>query len=577
MKANEFLIESTLKLDDFMKSKNVKNDTTGKMEVKASKGLYWRNLLKLISSGNPVDTTKGLVQLSNPRKIYSELKAIWDGDAPATRQQYEEILKYRLKTTSGQFIPMGQITKTDIIKNVPGKKTDKNEPEKSLTKIWNIGNIIEGILGAAVTAKFKSPEKDISVKDIMKTIQSLVKAPLPKVQDKSKKANVVPMRLKTTAGGNNISFTMSLNPGDLRVLVISATNIEELSAYKSNEEIVKAYEDAATYVNTSATILTALDRIKSKGKKNEVLVESEGGSAEKQSTTKADLFITIDGKKERLLSLKAGTIPQIGQASGHAFANINEFFRSTVGLTLKPDLAKYFPVGTFGQVGQNIFDVGFKKAYQEIYKALKAAVKGDNQFAEYNLIHNVYKGIIHHATLGEDVVIVYLSPSARKAYTELKMGPDLLEALQEFDLDVELKLSETVYKIVITGIPKTPDAKAITGGKAETLLQLRSRVSDKKVIRNVVEVQSLLKTLTDIEKINERKNKKELEKAQQVTKTAPAVAAPVATAKNSKAAVPTPASNSTAPIQTIKPVGAKPKVDLKAKAKAALAGGGKKQ
>ena len=234
-------------------------------------------------------------------------------------------------------------------------------------------------------------------------------------------------------------------------------------------------------------------------------------------------------------------------------------------------------MGTFGQVGQNIFDVGFKKAYQEIYKALKAAVKGDNQFAEYNLIHNVYKGIIHHATLGEDVVIVYLTPSARKAYTELKMGPDLLEALQEFDLDVELKLSETVYKIVITGIPKTPDAKAITGGKAETLLQLRSRVSDKKVIRNVVEVQSLLKTLTDIEKINERKNKKELEKAQQVTKTAPAVAAPVATAKNSKAAVPTTASNSTTPIQTIKPVGTKPKVDLKAKAKAALAGGGKKQ
>ena len=119
MKANEFLIESTLKLDDFMKSKNIKNDTTGKMEVKASKGFYWRNLLKLISSGNPVDTTKGLVQLSNPRKIYSELKAIWDGDAPATRQQYEEILKYRLKTTAGQFIPMGQITKTDIIKNVP--------------------------------------------------------------------------------------------------------------------------------------------------------------------------------------------------------------------------------------------------------------------------------------------------------------------------------------------------------------------------------------------------------------------------------------------------------------------------
>lgn len=578
MRASEFLIETNISVKDFTRSMDVKDEETGKkIGVAALKGFYWRNLLTWIKSGDPIETNKGTVQLSNRKKIYDDLRSIWSGDKPATPEEYNNILNYKLKTVDKQLIPIGQIVKTDRIKKPelkPGE-TQKSKDDGPLTKNWNIGNVIEGILGGAVTAKFKSPDKEITINDIKKVLGSL-KQNVKVVIKPNSKVKITPMILKSNAGGNTLTFTMSLNAGDFNTLMLSIHDPEKLTVYNNYEEIEQSYKDAATYVNTATTILTALERVKSKGKKNDIIVESEGGSAEKQSTTKADLFITIDGKKERLLSLKAGSIPQIGQASGHKFENVSKFFKTTLGINLNPNLSTYFPEGTFEEVGKKIWDKGLKISYEQVYSVLQSALnKNDNQYAEYNLINSVYKGILHHATLGEDVVIVYLSPSAKKAYVELKMGPDLLEALQDFDLTVEKIIDPKAYKIIIYGVPKTDIAKEITGGKPQKLLQLRSRISGDKGLRNLVEVEKLLKSLTDIEKINERKDKLRLSKTQQST-------ASKIPASRKMADIPKPIDKK-ALSKTVKAIGtisaadkaAKDKI-AKEKAKAALATGGSK-
>jgi hypothetical protein len=273
---------------------------------------------------------------------------------------------------------------------------------------------------------------------------------------------------------------------------------------------------------------------------NEIIVESEGGSAEKQTSTKADLFITIDKKRERLLSLKSKTIPQIGQVSGHAFENLEEFFKSTVGFGLPSSFAQDFPRGSFKQVGTLIYTKALPKAYKHIFNALSSTLGGDSTYKEYNFVKQIYDSIKHHATLGEDVIIVYLSPSAKKAYTELKIGPELFEALQEYDLVPRLAGATTIK---VVGIPKTDIAREISGPGEQEFVQLRSYKQTGSAIRNIVEIKSLLKDLADVNNI---KNRQGIIKAKQ-----PAPAQPLP--KQIPSQNPPPAT--TKPMTTVKPLG----------------------
>jgi len=543
MRANEFLTEATkISLAAFKSSA-------------ANKREYWLNLLNLINRNQPLETTQGEIYLSNPRKIYIELKNIWNGEEPATEKQYELLKSYKLKTTDRRFFNISQLIKTDDIK---GKST--TDSSGKLPKFWNIGNVIEGILGGAVTAKFKNPDKDINSSDIKKLMRSLK-------QNINKEAKtLIPYAITGKAGGNRFTFTLSLNTNDFKALELSYTDPDvAVESYSNWDEIEKAYENAALYVNTANTILTALGKIESKKGNNTIIIESEGGSKEKQSSTKADLFITINGVKERLLSLKAGTVPQFGQVSGHAFANLSEFFKTTVGLNLSPNIAKLFPTGNFENVGKDIFQKGFSTAYDSIFDSLQKALAGDNNFAEYSLVQSVYKGIIHHATLGEEVIIVYLSPSARQAYQELKMGPELLEALMDFDLKPEIKVTDSAYRIKIVGVPKTAKGKEMTGGKSEVLIQLRSSIASN-AIRNVIEVQKLLKILTDIEKVNQRNREEVLTPSEKKvdTKLVNKISSPSPAVKKVE-------PKTTAPLKTIKPVGSEIAADKDPKKKIAMA------
>lgn len=481
MRANDFLFEAGLKLSDFDSKNNH----------------YWQNLLSLIEKNEPIELVDGTsVQLKNPKKDYASLKKVWDGESLATNNQIYILKSLRLETKDGRNFTLAQVFKSDKIKNKSGVE--------ELAKFWNLGNVVEGIMGAAVTAKFKNPDREIETRDIVKMLNAL------KPQGKTapttgKKKPLIPYAMQTTAGIDNLRFTMSLNANDFRALEMSFKAAEELRQYPDNEEIFKAYDDAANYVNTAETVATAISRVVNDKRSNSIIVESEGGSAEKQTSTKADLFITIDKKRERLLSLKSKTIPQIGQVSGHAFENLEEFFKSTVGFGLPSSFAKDFPQGSFKQVGDIIYTKAFPKAYKHVFTALSSTLSGDSTYKEYNFVKQIYDSIKHHATLGEDVIIVYLSPSAKKAYTELKIGPELFEALQEYDLVPRLAGTTTIK---VVGIPKTDLAKQISGMGEQEFVQLRSYKQTGSAIRNIVEIKSLLKHLADVNNIKKRQELK---------------------------------------------------------------------
>jgi hypothetical protein len=471
MRAYHFITEAGLSYDSLSRNRN-----------------YWNNLTDLIAAKKPIELIDGTKVLVNPYWLEYALD-IWDGSKEATPEQIKQIKDLGVELTTGQTI---QITKILKSREIRAKKAGEN-----FDKFWNLGNVIEGIMGAAVCAKFIDPKKELSNHDIADVLSKL------------EPVNGIQYAFSTKIGSNNLSFTMSLNQNDITALMESFKNPENLKKYKNSSEIFKAYHNSAIYVNTAETVATAIDRVLSNDNKNDVKIESEGGSAEKQKSTKADLFITINGKTERLLSLKSKTVPQIGQVSGHAFANLDAFFKSTVGFGLPESIntEDNFPKGAFKEVGEAVFKNGFSKAYKHVVGSLEASLKGDNDENEYDFVTQIYEGLRHHSTLGEDVIIVYLSPSAKKAYTELKIGHELKEALSNFDLKPALSTPTTIK---IIGIPTTAEGKEMTGGKSQEFVQLRSYTQKGSTVRNIIEIKDLLKTLADIEKIKTRKEKSKL-------------------------------------------------------------------
>ena len=95
------------------------------------------------------------------------------------------------------------------------------------------------------------------------------------------------------------------------------------------------------------------------------------------------------------------------------------------------------------------------------------------------------------------MVILKSTPNAA-GYKELFFGPELHEAMKQFDLKIIYQA--TPPKIQIYGVPVGTDAKEKFTGK-ELLVQIRSNLKGdtaKGYIRNLVEMGDLLKHIADV-------------------------------------------------------------------------------
>jgi hypothetical protein len=290
------------------------------------------------------------------------------------------------------------------------------------------------------------------------------------------------------------------------------------------KELDTAVRSAVAYANHSKRVKTALEVASSDPAENKVDVISDGGEKENQSTTKVDLKILIDGKNasKNLLSLKAGNVKQFGQVGGSNFANVNEFFKTTVGIQLSDTVARKFkeiPKGArnTGDLKQHNFDTGFPAAYKEVHKQLQSLSKID----QATLVKNVYKGLMFHLTRNEPgVEMVILSPTAKKAFQELSFGPEFKKAVSQLHLTVELNFTDKAYWMFIYGFPATEFSKKSIGSAKHKLVELWSAYNPKDgVMRNRVGMGNLLKDIADIENI--------IEKQQKTKKPAPVQQAPM--------------------------------------------------
>lgn len=480
MRAFEFLTEKTL--------------MTG-AQLSKGQGKYIRSIIDAISNGIELNFTVGkdeiIGRVKNSQGVVADLQALL--------ANAEELPNKELKFRSDPGSIKIDI-ETDDGDTIQGRISQIVKDEKSKGAFsFNLGNVAEAIMGSALTAKFEKLGGNISVDDVKNVGIRLFNS------------NGF---IDSKAGKDILTFKMTVPSPDAKAFYAflgKGATFKELGvAAKKIKAIEKMYEDAAAYVNNSPRATAAVDKAKDDPQENKVEVLSDGGNAEKQSITKVDLEIIYDGTRVNLISLKAGSVKQIGQESGAEFETLERFFKTTVGFGLPNSMAQTFKPKTDLEYKEYNYTYAFPKAYDHIYNELKSHVTGDSSYKEYSLVQSIYNGINYHGTRGEEgVILVILNPSAKEAYKELSFGKPLLDALGDYDLDVVKKTDGKNYIIEVFGLAKTAEAKKLDS-KA-MLIQFRS-YKQAKAVRNAVEIGPLLKNLADLQNLDKRQPTQDIKK-----------------------------------------------------------------
>jgi hypothetical protein len=469
----------------------------------AKKGFYYfQPFVEGILSGQVYafqyngENFNGIIQ--NPKALKRQMMKALNGEI-----EFKDII-FTVKVLDDEGEPTGE-----IVDGVHLNQIYKDEKIKG-TLNPNMGNVSEIILGCAVTAKFEKMGQEITANDVLS--MGLRLADSGGVVNSKAGKDVVTFTVKTVPFLDKKTFFVYVGkyPGK----TLSDFNMPPAKV----AELENAINSAVAYANHSKRVLAALQTAQQDPGKNIVDVISDGGEKENQNTTKVDLKILVDGKNavKNLLSLKAGNVKQFGQVGGSNFVNLDEFFRTTVGVPLSEVVKKKFkeiPAGTrnTGDLKQRNFDVAFSAAYKEVNKAIKIMAATDQK----TLVKNVYNGLMYHLTKNEaGVEMVILSPNAKKAFQELSFGPEFQKAINQLHLTVEINFTDKAYWMFIYGFPATEFSKKSIGTAKHKLVELWSVYNPKTgVMRNRVGMGNLLKDIADLENIIEHQPQQPVPKA----------------------------------------------------------------
>lgn len=399
----------------------------------------------------------------------------------------------------------GNVTNEEV--EIPVRYIIKDENFSGKLRI-NLGNFAEVALGCAVTAKFKKQTAPIERKDLLAIAAELIQSEDGIVSGK--------------AGANEMSFRITVPSADKKGFIAymkldpRGNTLKDYGLESKVKEMDAHIDNAIAYANTSKRVADAIAKGNSESKgENLIDIVSDGGNAEEQKSTKADLKILVDGSSINLLSIKAGNVGQFGQVSGWEFERLNEFFEKTFDISLSKAVQKLFAskkpknpekpdeVEDIETMRTQNYTVGFKAAYAEVLKKLNSLAERH----QLDLIERVYNGLYDHATRKDpQVEMVILSPGAKKAFTELTFGPELRATLDDYDFSVHAGASEKGMHIIeINGklIGSSDDQPKKVRGKPEMLIKVRSYAQGS-TVRNIIEMGPLLKHIADREELEKR-------------------------------------------------------------------------
>jgi hypothetical protein len=380
---------------------------------------------------------------------------------------------YLFSNPTGQYILVtGTASSIGPCFNVyNGARTD--DPE-DVGKITNRGETSEGILGAAMFAKFvkREPGEDIG---------TVTPADISGVLDSLKKTGEDQYEVEVEDYDNEhadrITFVLRLKTGPYQDLMDPAKRTLLASEYAS----------AAAYVNSSdAERYSRYFYIN--GRADQITIMADGVTGETEQKTDVWVFVADEDGNPRKLrlntSLKVGGVGQFGQVSGDS-EQTQQTLWNYFGVDVAPALDDFKSV-----LKNNGARDAFKQVYEYAADQMDQELRNASPKDEANIVNSISTGITHFATLGDPKVeLVDFSDGGFKILRFNK----LVNKLKNIDLEATYIDSLTWPEVIIheRGNPKN------------RLLKIRTKIENKPkgiYMRNLIEKGPLLEKLTEYKK-----------------------------------------------------------------------------
>lgn len=331
---------------------------------------------------------------------------------------------------------------------------------------YNLGDISEGVVGAAICARFIYKNRTVNERHVRGVIRSLgTPSNYP-----GKKGKYVE---KTFKSANKNPKVMD----DVRLYIsLAEVNMNALLDM-SNENLLRPYILSAVRFANSTTVTkwSKLLYENNRYDKIEVLSDGLGG----QTTTKVDVSVKVDDKPIDIkVSLKAGDVKQFGQVSGIEFEKQIKLWDTTFGFgnDIKPLKDKYEQFITANQAPQAVSLV-----YNKVLELFNK--KMSYKTSKADIVKTFAESIKYFATLNEDnVVLLQVANDAAKLYS----FEDIYDGIKDLPLNAT----------ITTGKSGLPTLLINDGNSNQPLIQYRVKQEFKPdgspYIRNYVEKQSAL-------------------------------------------------------------------------------------
>ena len=388
---------------------------------------------------------------------------------------------FRIKNTQGnvktinEFVRLGNSARTQ--KDALNLLLEVTDPKQKVIKIgsidkpnikYNLGDMAEGVVGAAIAARFIYKNRNITERQVYGVLRAMP-AGTPKPGKKGlettkdfKSANANPKVM------DDVNFYLSLAAVNMNALLMPG-----------NEDLIRPYVRSAVRYANSTNVKKWSKILYENNRYDKVEVVSDGLGG--QTTTKVDVFVKVDGKPIDIkVSLKAGDVKQFGQVSGIEFAKQEKLWETTFGYAsdIRNLQSKYEEHVTANEA---------PKAVSLIYEKIAARFNRDMKTSsKAAVLRTLAESIKYFATLNEDnVTLLQVGNDAAKLYS----FDEILEGIKSLELVAQLTYGKT-------GLPTLLILNAATN---QPLIQYRVKQEFKPdgspYIRNYVEKQKELGTI----------------------------------------------------------------------------------
>ena len=291
----------------------------------------------------------------------------------------------------------------------------KSGDPEDVGKITNRGETSEGILGAAMFAKFtkREPGEDIgtvTAQDISGVLDSLKKTGEDQYE--------VEVDDYDNEHADRITFVLRLKSGPYQDLMDPA----------KRKLLANEYSSAAAYVNSSdAERYSRYFYIN--GRADQITIMADGVTGE--TTQKTDVWVYVtdeDGQPRKLrlnTSLKVGGVGQFGQVGGDS-EETQQTLWNYFGVNIDPALPAFRREIKAGNARE-----AFEKVYGYAARQIDRELADASAEQEANIIDSIAQGITHFATLGDPRV--ELVDFSKGGFKILRFNK-LKEKLQDIDL-----------------------------------------------------------------------------------------------------------------------------------------------